>query len=137
MTHRNHILPSGLPSHPLYPAGAMGIPGQLSLPPLGPYQSALMGMSGAGPQPGTFQHLLASMTASVKAKEAVDDQERQLNDSPSSMSPRSRANSPHHSDSGSPDSGDRKTSSIAALRHKAREYEFKLQMGQNMKNVVF
>ena len=136
MAHGNHMVPAGLPTHPLYSNGATGLPGPVTFSPLGPYQSALMGMTGCTPQPGTFQHLLASMTASVKAKEAVEEQEMRTNKSPCSLSPVSRSNSPLRSDTGSPNQGDQKSSSIAELRHKAREYEFKLQMAQNMK-IVF
>ena len=128
LTARSLVPPPVLPPHSAY--GPLGLAGPLSIPSLGPYQTALMGMS-TPPQPGTFQHLLASMTASVKAKEAADSEDRSSSISPTqSGSPSERSTPP----SGSTD---RRSSSIAALRHKAREYEFKLQMGQTIKNVVF
>ena len=99
--------------------------------------------------PGSFQQLLATMSMHANRKEEVLAAEVPVRLAPlappviapsSQGSPNSppaesgrRSSSP--TDSSSPSGGsdgesDRKSSSIAALRMKAREYEMRLQMGQ-------
>ena len=77
------------------------------------------------PPPGSFQHLLASMSSQAAAKQGATVKEEADTDTPVTSSVTSSPGSPMTS-SAAPD---RRTSSIAALRLKAREYELKLQLG--------
>ena len=154
-----HPPPSlGFPGHP-FGSSLLGIgnPLQNALrgatisSPGGPMKGPLPGLPGMGMPmplpPGSFQQLLATMSMHANRKEEVLAGEPPMRLSvppvitPSTQgSPHSppaeegrRSSSPNDSSSplgGSDGESERKSSSIAALRMKAREYEMRLQMGQ-------
>lgn len=107
-------------------------PGRPIAPPFGPTPGGV-GM----PPPGTFQHLLASMSTHA-AKSPPQVKERESSPEPTPKASRSDL-SGEVSGSGSllPPDGDRRSSSIAALRMKAREYEMKLQLGNKYNGIVY
>ena len=177
-SYENHIAHRFTTSHSpiptiattLYSPAAMGLGVGVGMAPLsalqagglGPYAASvgLTSFQGHGPPapPGSFQHLLASMTsAAAKAKHAHaqvhahshvpaplhvhtsrSDQTTTPSPPASVASPRTPA-TPGANPPGnlSPVEQDRRSSSIAVLRMKAREYELKLQMGQKCNGIVY
>lgn len=155
-----HSSPTPVPglATSLYSPAQMGLgvamPPLAAIPPAGLSHYAAPGFQGHMPPapPGSFQHLLASMTsAAAKAKHAHVVAQSQVvhgplhvhtsrSDQPmSTPSPPASVTSPRGGSTGSgsgtsenvsPVEQDRRSSSIAVLRMKAREYEMKLQMGQ-------
>lgn len=90
----------------------------LGLPSYAPFAPSLPSIA-----PGTFQHLLANMTSSRKSPES-------LGEIPSPLSGLSVPNTTSLLDA------DRRSTSIAALRMKAREHELKLELMSRYKDVV-
>ena len=140
----SHSLPSQAPG--LSPAlqAAVGAPALALATPMGlnfpgagrPMGTPIpQGQSNLGmPPPGTFQHLLATMSShAAKTPPLLKD----------SDTPPAATASPTGSDVGrdvtgsSPVEGDRRSSSIAALRMKAREYEMKLQLSNKYNGIVY
>ena len=140
----------------------IGMPHLSALPPFGVPVGAFPGSSMAPhAPPGSFQHLLASMTsAAAKAKHAHAHAVAQSHQSPLHIHTTSRGGGGEQSNASSGSSStpsppesvasggsgtgsnggvsgnvspveqDRRSSSIAVLRMKAREYEMKIQLGQ-------
>ncbi|XP_064639198.1 homeobox protein aristaless-like [Lineus longissimus] len=99
----------------------------------------------APPPPGTFQHLLASMTSSVTSRKREEDVTASGSQSPphlntAAITSQSRDNSPdvnNTPDSPPAEGGERRSSSIQALRLKAREHEMRLDLIRKVKGVVY
>ena len=107
------------------------------LPPIGalaPFPGSLPGQLPGG----SFQHLLASMTnSSAGPASKVKDITPSSRESPEVASP--TAVTPPPSSGAVPPlvERDRRSSSIAALRMRAREYEMKLQLGGKPNGIVY
>ncbi len=153
---------NGLPPG-FYPPGALppvsGVPGMPTLTPYGH-------IAGFHPG-GSFQNLLAAMGPALAAKAAVaksmlltpspltvnteppssPNNQPKISAQPTALltrAPSGLTNGLSNSNGlntilqpGAEQPPDRRSSSIAALRMKAREYEMKLQLGQNCKGIVY
>ncbi|XP_013388734.1 homeobox protein aristaless-like 4 [Lingula anatina] len=142
-SYENHIGGGGGGRFPLSPLAALSpaamataarVQSQTLNPPIG-------GVAGIGmrpflplplnfiyPPPGSFQHLLASMTANAAGKPQTAATERQT---PPLSPPVSKTPSEV---STSPVDPDRRSTSIAALRQKARQHEIQLDIARRIKN---
>ncbi|CAH1781281.1 unnamed protein product [Owenia fusiformis] len=118
-------LPLMSPSLPgLASLGVGGLPPS-GLPGLRP------GFSPVVPPPGSFQHLLASMTQSAAKSRLPLTLETSEQKDPASPETSSSSLSPK---SGDPD---RRSTSIASLRMKAREHEIRLEMTRKCNGIVY
>jgi len=138
-------LVSGFPALPVVMATGLRPPivaQAHSPPPISPFAPGLQSM-------GSFQHLLAMMSArngqrsslgtpETGREETSMTQEERIPSPARSVSPSDGSLSADISQvtSSSPEDSDRKSSSITALRIRAKAYEMKLQLGQQYNNGI-